>query len=391
MKLRHYIRANFKDKRFRNILCVVGIVVGMILFMAVNLFSLSYESLIFKAFSPLEDYNQIVQRGTSFSRMLPYNSVINESVYDELEINASFDALDIYPVYFKRTDEYSNNKSLNTNIVFGLPYADMAEFFINLKLANGTWAQHENHTVIGYDLVYEYKFEIGDLLLVKGKNYTISGILEQQLSLFDWFIMVDLGEAQTLFSMENILTSIFIRYEKSLEDSLQSTIESTHLDLEYLTLEEINELSGSLLSITQKTSIVFMILTLFCSTLFTTSIVFLNVHDRKREIATLRSIGAPRSAIFSIIYGEVLIIALIALIGVPIGISLYSFLKFKFLNITSFLSETLSQAFIRTIASITWKNALLFMVMHFGSSLIMAGIPYYLVMKNDIQSEIRGN
>lgn len=391
MNLRQYIRANFKDKRFRNILCVVGIVVGMVLLISVNFFSLSYEHLIFKAFSPIEDYNQIVQRGTSFSRMLPYNSIINQSVHDDLVANPSFDSLDIYPTFIKRTHEYSDNKTLNQNIVFGLSFDKMAEFFSNLKLTEGTWAQNENHTVIGYDLVAQLGFTVGDSLLVKGRNFTISGIIEHDLSLFDWFIVVDLQEAQALFSMEDQLTSIFIRYNQNLESAIQTSVESTYAQLEFLTLEEIDEISGSLLARTQKTSVVFMFLTLFCSTLFTTSIVFLNVHDRKQEIATLRSVGAPRGAIFRLIYGEVLIISLLALIAIPIGISLYSFLKFKFLNLTSFLTETLSQAFIGTLSSISWKHIIWFFILHFGSSLIMAGIPYYIIMKTDIQSEIRGN
>ena len=222
MNLRQYIRENYKEKRFRNILCIVGIVVGMILLISVNLFSASYNHLIFKAFSPIEDYNQIVQRGTSFSRMLPYNSIINESVYDDLAINPSFDSLDIYPTYIKRTHEYSDNKSLNQNIVFGISFGKMAEFFSNLKLAAGNWAQNENHTVIGYDLVVQLGCEVGDSLLVEGKNFTISGIIEHDLSLFDWFIMIDLQEAQTLFSMEDKLTSIFIRNSEELENILQN-------------------------------------------------------------------------------------------------------------------------------------------------------------------------
>ena len=117
MKIRHYIKANFKDKRIRNILCIIGIVVGMVLFISVNLFSLTYESLIIKSFSPLNGYNQIVQRGTSFSRMFPFQSTINESVYDDLASNPEYITADIYPVYFRRIYDYSDNKSMNQNIL----------------------------------------------------------------------------------------------------------------------------------------------------------------------------------------------------------------------------------------------------------------------------------
>jgi ABC-type lipoprotein release transport system permease subunit len=391
MKLGTYIKANFKDKRYRNILCVTGIIVGIILFINVNLFSLNYESLIFNAFAPLKEYNQIVQRGTSFSRMLPYYSEINESVYDDLKIDPEFSFMDLYPVYFKRTFDYSENKSLNQNIVFGMPYLEMENFFTELELAEGNWPQHENHTVIGYDLKAQYGFNVGDSLLIEGKNYTISGIWKQHESLFDWFILLDIQEAQIQFSALNQLTSIFVRYDKTMEEKIELNVESTHLDLEFLTLNEINELNGNILSRTQRTSVIFMLLTLFSSTLFTTAIIFLNVHDRKREIATLRSIGASRGDIFKLIYGEVIIIAFIALIGVPIGITLYSILTYQFMNITGYLAMTLSRAFTHTLSIITWEESLWFILLHFGSTLIMAGIPYYLVMKNDIQSEIRGS
>ncbi|MBN2155195.1 MAG: ABC transporter permease [Candidatus Lokiarchaeota archaeon] len=390
MNMRHYIRANFKDKRFRNILCILGIMVGLILFIVVNFFSLSYESLIIKAFSPIQNYNQIVQRGTSFSRMLPYYSYINESVYDEMELNPDFASADIYPTALKRITDYSEDKYLDKNIVFGIPNGKMGSFFSSLSIAEGTWVQNETQVVIGYDLNHQYGFTVGDLLVLEGKNYTISGVLEEETSLFDWFIFMDLHEFQIQYSMEDQLTSIFITYERSSESYFESEVESTYLDLEFLTIDEMNKITGNLLSRTEKTSIVFMLLTFFCSTLFTTSIVFLNVHDRKKEIATLRSIGAPQKDIFKLIYGEVFIIAIIALLAVPVGILLYTYLTFKTMNITGYLAMTLPQAFRLTIIKITWENSLLLISMHFGSSFIMAGIPYYLVMKNDIQSEIRG-
>ena len=179
MKIRHYIRANFKDKRVRNILCIIGIAVGMVLFISVNLFSLTYESLIIKSFSPLNDYNQIVQRGTSFSRMFPYQSLINESVYDDLSSNPEYSSAEIYPVFFRRLYDYSDNKSMNQNILFGLPFPVMNGFFTDLELENGLWPENENETVIGNDLLDEFGFQVSDKILVNGKNFTISGIFSR--------------------------------------------------------------------------------------------------------------------------------------------------------------------------------------------------------------------
>jgi hypothetical protein len=176
MNLWQYIKANFKDKRIRNILCIIGIVMGMVLFISVNLFAITYESLIIKSFSPLTGYNQIVQRGTSFSRMFPYQSLMDESVYNDLSTNPEFSAAEIYPVYFKRIYEYSDNKSMNQNILFGLPYTEMDEFFTDLEIEFGYWPSNENETVIGNDLMDEFGFQVSDTIFVKGKNYTISGI-----------------------------------------------------------------------------------------------------------------------------------------------------------------------------------------------------------------------
>lgn len=364
---------------------------GMVLFISVNLFAITYESLIIKSFSPLTGYNQIVQRGTSFSRMFPYHSLMDETVYDDLSTNPDFSAAEIYPVYFKRIYEYSDNKSMNQNILFGLPYSEMDKFFTDLEIEFGGWPGTENETVIGNDLMDEFGFQVADTISVKGKNYTISGILGRHESLFDGLILVDLTEVQTILGVADQLTSIYVRYVKSIEELMEPEVESNYLDLEFLTLDEINEVTGNLLDRAHRTSLVFMILTIFCSVLFTTSIIFLNVHDRKREIATLRSIGAPNRQIFKLIYGEVIIIALIALIGIPIGITTYSLLTYKFMNVTGYLEMSLTRSFVKSISSITWQAIVGFFAMHFGSSLIMAGIPYYLIMKNDIQSEIRGN
>ncbi|MHA1819819.1 MAG: ABC transporter permease [Promethearchaeota archaeon] len=372
----------------------MGIILGIILFMVINIFTERYGTIVNNFFKPFDNNYSVVEKNSNFVQIMPFNSKINESIYQNMINNPEYANIKIIPVLFMQSTAFTNN-SFNFNVIFGVPLEKMKDLFENWKLKVGKWPNSTDEVVLGNTFYYN-GFNIGQNISLNNKTYRISGILENADCFINGFFIMDLEEMQDLFDEHGILSELYINKADIVKkgyniEQFETEFEAAYSNLDLLNDHEIDQISNGILSNLDRVARVFLFLSLILSITFTISIIFLNTLDRQKEAATLRAIGISNKHLFLILYGEILLIVLLGLlIGLPLGILIYNAIYSFSVNKTEFTSISFWDSLLKVFKIPKLKSlSLNILIINLFSSLFISIIPYILLLKIKVQKELR--
>ncbi len=163
---------------------------------------------------------------------------------------------------------------------------------------------------------------VDSTILVRGRQFEVRGIVEPETNqLLRSCVLVPHEAAQAVLGREETVSAVLITPAHTLDiEPLQATIERNFDDLMVINDKALAENAGQLLErVTQLFNVVRWT-AVAVAALLITIVMFVSVLERTKEIGTLRAIGAPARAVFSMVLAESLVIATLgALMGVPLS------------------------------------------------------------------------
>lgn len=156
----------------------------------------------------------------------------------------------------------------------------------------------------------------GETIEIQGQTFSVAGVLESAPNLFSQSVLMPLSTAQSLFRRPDVVSAVVLT-AGSVEDTaaISAQIQTLYPHLASSTQDDLAEnveemLEGQRLFFAAIENTVIVV-----AGVVITIVVVVAVMERRREIGTLRAIGARRSAIFSLVIGESLTLSLIGAIA----------------------------------------------------------------------------
>ncbi len=337
MKLRSYIINNLTKKKGRTILMIVGIVLACNGMIVINLMTEKYSRISSAFFTPFSDYDQIIERGSDYIQFLPISSSIDQNKQTDIE--------EIFDINTIPCLLVSNNKdiaSFKASYSMGLNIADMPSLLNKMQLGSGSWPKNSNQIMVG-----DFWANDGNLTLYN-EVFQVSGSMAPTFSFLDYMIYIDLGELQDLTGLPNRLSVIFISNEIEEQTDLIEEFESEFLQLDLLTVKEMDDIKGGLSSYINNISLALSSFSTISSLIFIFSIETINVYSKKNDFDLFVILGTPKKKILGLLLSESIFLISIGLVlGLPLSIFSFSLIWTKIMQ--SLSKSTFSTIFAQEV------------------------------------------
>jgi putative ABC transport system permease protein len=187
-------------------------------------------------------------------------------------------------------------------------------------------------TVLGSDIARKYGADVGETLTLKGRPFTVVGVLEPTLTAPDQAAIVPMAAAQRMLvaslppmirstiDPSDIATTMVVYPEDGVDpEVLADRIESRVPDVAAMTGKDFDRQIGSATSILNSILVGVALISLIVGGLSVINTMAMSVAERTREIGVKRAIGGGRWRIVRELVTES---ALIGFIGGAVGLAL---------------------------------------------------------------------
>lgn len=332
---------DFKAKKGRTIMCIIGIVVCVLLIGTVNLVLAEMESGLKGDLGTVNGKLYFEKNGTSFP---PSGSIIPESLGSNVLNRGEVDQSRSTEALF--TPIQGSNGAQYTMIVGITPGKEQA--FIENTTVTGKSSlagESDNAVILGSEAAKNYNATVGSTITVQGNHYKVIGIMKKVGTgwplTIDNSIIMSLSHAQSVTEMSGLISTVIISPNGSIdnvETSLQDAYPSYTIYSQKDTQKTIDDnLSQIRIFMNMISAFIFVV-----SVIIIMIVMMMSVKEKTKEIGTMRAIGTSKRKIMALIIYESLILSLIGgfigillmsptynLLGLLMGVKGVNFLSFN--------------------------------------------------------------
>jgi ABC-type antimicrobial peptide transport system permease subunit len=191
------------------------------------------------------------------------------------------------------------------------------------KLVEGRYVQRPNEVLLGKIAAKTYKVGVDDTLKLFANRYKVVGIAETGVAWEEGGAMVALREAQRLLNRPRSVSFIFVdvtdpSQASVVRDAINRRFPEARASLSSEFAENTDDMANA-----QAMFAAISLLALFVGGIVVANTLLMSVHERTREIGTLRALGWAKGRILSQIMQESLLLCVIsAIFGSTMGVLL---------------------------------------------------------------------
>lgn len=301
----------FNRHRLRTALTVLGVTIGIFLVVSVSSFS---EGIIYYVNDQIKITSGLVTVHQSdipgFSIQL---SEIDQALVAEVESLSGVER--VAPILYASIDNVGSVMGITSDgesIIRG----------VNIEIKDGRdYEEGQKEVVIGSKTADSHDYTLGDYITMDEKNYEIVGILEETgRDQIDNAIMMALPDLQDLAGKKDIITLMMVQpstpedadyIEQAVNDNFDEITASTDKSM----MNSANEMLGQLNAMTFALGSIAALI----SGIVIMNVMIISVRERRRDIGTMKAIGATnRQVLVSVLMESILI----SVTGAGIGIIL---------------------------------------------------------------------
>ena len=163
---------------------------------------------------------------------------------------------------------------------------------------------------------------VGESVEIQSHSFVVVGILQSAPQLFNNAVIMPLETARSVFDRPGAVSSVILTAANVADlPRLKSDIGARFPELGVSTQEDLRQSAQTLLAGMNKFFSVIINSIVVVAIVIVTIVVVVAVMEQRKEIGTLRAIGAGRGRIFGMIAGESLLLSLLgAILALPIAI-----------------------------------------------------------------------
>lgn len=386
MRLSRYIFSSIRENKGKYIVSVLGIMVAMGTFFSLVLYSEQFASTFDSFYGMYDNTLFVMDENVEMSKLVPVTSRINDSI--SIDINNLPGVITTVNVLFADLSNFTQTQFIMDRI-YAFEQGDFDFITQNIALREGVWPDDPYQIVVGPD-TFDRDNSVGDSIDIKGTFFEISGILDFSNTVFNHFIYMDYAVAQSILSLEDTCSLIYVIYDNSIDPfQLKETIQTQYPVLA-MDMNDLNVYLGGIYNIIELADFVIGMLPLLICSIFFFVLISYIVRTRYREYALLKTIGFSEGQLISFLFIEVMIITIIGyILGVLIGYFFYT-LTFQYVTGRSIFHLTFESWDYYWTSVFTGKyNFGLMLLILSGSNLLSTLIPALNIRRKSIVEVLR--
>jgi len=327
---------NLRTRSLRSWLTILGIVIGV--FLIVGLLSLSegIKNTITKQLRGLGGEMIFVMPGDISN---PMTMLMGGAKLEKEDIDAIKRTQGVEKVLTLTQDSAVARYREESKTIFiaGFPIKEgesLLKEYQGWSMESGRFPHSNQREVIVGQQVAKEAFKkdvkVGEQITIKGKRFTIVGILNSlgsksddsvvymDMPLYEELTGIKRGSAQTAL-VKVVEGADADKVAENIKENMQQTrkrkMGTDALDFSVITSERMGDIAGNILAIIQLAVVGFASIAIIVGGIGITNTMFSSVRERTREIGIMKAIGAKNSAVLTIFLFEAAIIGLIGGIG----------------------------------------------------------------------------
>ncbi len=294
--------------KLRTVLTMLGVTIGIFLVTSVSSFSEGITYYVNDQISITSGLVTVMEKGR-FGFMIQ-QSEIDEDLVEEVESISGVEA--VAPVLFATIDSVSltgTDPELE-DIIRG----------VNIEIGEGRdYDEGANELVIGIDYAEKYDYVVGDTIKLEEKEFEIVGILEETGdSNMDNTVSMPLSDLQELADKEGLISIMMVQPLTPTDaDFIEQTINDDFDDISAASDKSITNSVNEMTSQLNLMTFALGSIAALISGIVIMNVMIISVRERRRDIGTMKAVGATNKQILlSILIESVTISVGGAVVGV---------------------------------------------------------------------------
>jgi putative ABC transport system permease protein len=228
-------------------------------------------------------------------------------------------------------------------------------------VAGRSTLQNPDEVILGQSAAEYYRpkdqtkpVAVGDSIEIQSHAFVVVGILKPAPQLFSNSVIMPLQTAQTVFDRPGAISSVILT-AASIADlpKLKAEIAARYPKLTVSTQEDLQQTANVLLEGMDKFFALIMNSIVVVAIVIVTIVVVVAVMEQRKDIGTLRAVGAGRWSIFGMVAGQALVLSLLgAILALPIAVLLTRWGMSEFGGLSGVLSVWLQTILVAMIVGL---------------------------------------
>jgi len=189
-------------------------------------------------------------------------------------------------------------------------------------LSEGTYIESGNQVMLGATAAQLLGLKAGDSVDVDGRNTSVTGVLEESGGDDDYQVFMPLSTLQSIYGKEGLLSSIDIRAlcNSCPVQDIATTLNSSLPNLKAVAVKQVAEAEMGVMERINRFMLSLAGVTLVVGLLAVVNTMMTSIHERTKDIGIMRSVGASRKQIITILTYEAIIVGILGgLVGYALG------------------------------------------------------------------------
>jgi len=303
------VLGQLKRHKVRTGLTILGIAIGILLVTTLSSFSEGISVTVNTQLTLLSGKVTVTSEGIGFAGFQA--SELDEELIGEFE---QLDGVD-------RVGPLIAGNVPGVGDVFAINIADLDMFDLRPEMTEGRFFEDgEDEVVIGIAYADRTGLKVADEIEIRGKRYEIVGEMVETGTEEDRGVLTSIGPAQEMLKKEGKVTIIIIKpSDVSDVEDIAREINENYEDVQAVTDKDAAasaaEFTGQLSFLTFAVGSIAAII----AGLGIANVMFMSVRERRKEIGTMKALGASTREVLSQVLMEAVVITLI---GEAIGLLL---------------------------------------------------------------------
>jgi len=336
---------NLRRRRLRSWLTMIGIFIGIAAVVSLISLGQGLQSAVTSQFATLSTDKLTIQNaGTGLGP--PGSTVVEKLTDDDLRLIENVAGVELAIPRLLRMVKLEYNNAAKFTFATTVPEdkekADIGYEAMSLKIGEGRliYAGDSGKVVLGQDIVKKSEFDkeikVGKSITIQGEEFKVAGILKKSGNFqVNGIVLLIEDDLKNLFEIDNEWDLIVAQVEEPKEitevaERLKKAIRKDRSigsdDDDDFSVETPLEAVGAVTDVINSVNLVVIgiaMISLIVGGIGIANTMYTSVLERKKEIGTMKAIGAKNSDILSIFLVESGLLGLVGgIVGVLIGVGL---------------------------------------------------------------------
>lgn len=322
---------NLWRRKLRSILAILGVAVTVQLYLALSMITAAYEQDTLNQLSTFAGKIVVtpqIEGSSGIADIISSGSSLKTETVEELlaieGVNRSSSSAVIYVTIERSTLPYMPPAVFMVGIEPGYEEAFLGVFEAESGSSNLTGPYE---VILGRNAAEFYgddelSISTGQTIEIQEEKFNVVGILENAPQLFSNTVIIPLNTAQEIVDRSDSVSSVILT-AVNIENiqTLKEEIANRFPNLATYTQDDMMENASILFVNMNRFMSLIMNSIIVVAIIAITIIVYIAVMEQRKEIGTLRAIGAKRWRIISMVAGESMILSLVgAILALPLAI-----------------------------------------------------------------------